>query len=64
MKDVARISFESGGLIIPVHTPYARQTVFEHVEAPLLSGTALSGSISIAEIRLPLDARWQAERHG
>ncbi len=33
MKDVAHISFEGGGLIIPVHTPYERQLMVEHVEA-------------------------------
>ena len=33
MKDVAHISYEGGGLIIPVHTPYERQLLVEHVEA-------------------------------
>lgn len=32
MKDVAHISFEGGGLIIPVHTPYERQMLIEHLE--------------------------------
>jgi hypothetical protein len=32
MKDVAHISFEGGGLIIPTHTPYERQLLFEHLE--------------------------------
>jgi hypothetical protein len=33
MKDVAHISFEGGGLIVPVHTPYERELLVEHVEA-------------------------------
>jgi hypothetical protein len=32
MRDVAHISFEGGGLIIPVHTPYERQLLIEHLE--------------------------------
>ncbi len=32
MKDVAHISFPGGGLIVPAHTPYERQLLFEHVE--------------------------------
>ena len=32
MKDVAHISFEGGRLIIPVHTPYERQMLIEHLE--------------------------------
>lgn len=33
MKDVAHISFDGGGIMIPVHTPYERQLMVEHVEA-------------------------------
>jgi hypothetical protein len=32
MEDVAHISFEGGGLVIPIHTPYERQLLVEHVE--------------------------------
>lgn len=32
MKDVAHISFEGGGLIMPAHTPYERQMLIEHLE--------------------------------
>ncbi len=32
MRGVAHISFEGGGLIVPVQTPYERQLLFEHVE--------------------------------
>lgn len=33
MKGVAHVSFEGGGLIVPAHTPYQRELLFEHVEA-------------------------------
>ena len=33
MQDSAHISFAGGGLILPAHTPYERQLVFEHIEA-------------------------------
>ena len=33
MKDVAHISFEGGGLIVPVQTPYECELLVEHVEA-------------------------------
>ena len=33
MKGIAHVSFHGGGLIVPVHTPYDRQLLFEHVEA-------------------------------
>ena len=33
MQGTAHISFAGGGLILPAHTPYDRQLVFEHVEA-------------------------------
>ena len=33
MKGMARVSFPGGGLIVPAHTPYDRELLFEHVEA-------------------------------
>jgi hypothetical protein len=33
MKDIAHISFEGGGLIVPAQTPYDREVLIEHVEA-------------------------------
>jgi hypothetical protein len=33
MHRTAHISFAGGGLVLPAHTPYERQLVFEHVEA-------------------------------
>ena len=33
MKGIAHLSFQSGGLIVPAHTPYERRLIFEHVEA-------------------------------
>ena len=33
MHGIAHISFEGGGLILPAHTPYECQLLFEHVEA-------------------------------
>lgn len=32
MKDMAHISFEGGGLIVPARTPYERQLLIEHLE--------------------------------
>jgi len=32
MRGVAHISFEGGGLIVPVQTPYERQLFFEHID--------------------------------
>ena len=32
MKDIARITFEGGGLILPMHTPYERELLVEHIE--------------------------------
>jgi hypothetical protein len=32
MKNVAHISFEGGGFIIPAHTPYEREMLVEHLE--------------------------------
>ncbi len=32
MRGIAHISFQGGGLIVPAHTPYERQLLFEHVE--------------------------------
>ena len=32
MKGVARISFQGGGLFLPVKTPYEREVLFEHVD--------------------------------
>ncbi len=32
-NDVAHISFDGGGLILPVKTPYERELLVEHVEA-------------------------------
>ncbi len=32
MNDVAHISFEGGGIVIPAHTPYERQLLNEHLE--------------------------------
>jgi hypothetical protein len=33
MKGIAHVSFQGGGLILPAHTPYDRELLFEHVEA-------------------------------
>jgi hypothetical protein len=33
MKGIAHVSFQGGGLIVPAHTPYERELLFEHVEA-------------------------------
>jgi len=33
MHRTAHITFTGGGLILPAHTPYDRQIIFEHVEA-------------------------------
>jgi hypothetical protein len=33
MQRTAHISFDGGGLILPHHTPYDRELVFEHLEA-------------------------------
>ena len=32
MKDIAHLSFEGGGLIVPAQTPYERQLLVEHIE--------------------------------
>lgn len=32
MRGIAHISFQGGGLIVPAHTPYERQLLFEHIE--------------------------------
>lgn len=32
MKGVARISFQGGGLFLPVKTPYERKLFFEHID--------------------------------
>ena len=32
LKDVAHISFEGGGLILPVRTPYQHEVLMEHLE--------------------------------
>jgi hypothetical protein len=48
MKDVAHISFEGGGFIIPVETPYDRELLFEHAE----ESTKRHGSV-----RLDIDRR-------
>jgi hypothetical protein len=33
MNGIAHVSFPGGGLIVPAHTPYERELLFEHVEA-------------------------------
>ena len=33
MKGIAHVSFQGGGLIVPAHTPYDCELLFEHVEA-------------------------------
>jgi hypothetical protein len=33
MHGTAHISFTGGGVVLPAHTPYDRQLLFEHVEA-------------------------------
>lgn len=43
MKDVAHISFEGGGLILPVRTPYEHEVLMEHLEV----STRRHGSIRL-----------------
>jgi hypothetical protein len=33
MSDIAHLSFKTGGLILPVRTPYERELMIEHVES-------------------------------
>ena len=33
MKGIAHVSFQGGGLIVPAHTPYDCELLFEHAEA-------------------------------
>ena len=33
MKGIAPVSFRGGGLMVPAHTPYDCELLFEHVEA-------------------------------
>ncbi len=33
MRNIAYLSFAGGGLIVPLHTPYERELLIEHVEA-------------------------------
>ena len=33
MNDTAHLSFKGGGLILPIHTPYERELLVEHVAA-------------------------------
>ncbi len=33
MRDIAYLSVTGGGLIVPLHTPYERELLVEHVEA-------------------------------
>jgi hypothetical protein len=44
MTEVAHISFEGGGLIVPAHTPYDRQLLFEHLEV----STRQHGAVRLA----------------
>jgi hypothetical protein len=32
MKGIARLSFHDGGLVLPVKTPYERETLFEYAD--------------------------------
>ena len=33
MSGIAHLSFKGGGLVLPVHTPYERELLVEHIEA-------------------------------